>query len=411
MIHCKLAARATILMIAVIAMTGGTSAGQAAPRQAQAGRGADAQAGRGTAPRPPQVVSPEVLPDRRVAFRILAPQAQAVMLNAGDIPRGTGGLPPFTKSEIGVWETIVGPLEPGAFRYTFRVDGVTVLDPRNPSVSESNTTAWSLVYVPGSDFMDTRQVPHGAVATITYYSTALDRFRRLHIYTPPGYEIGREKYPVFYLLHGAGDSDDAWTSVGRAGFIMDNLIAAGKARPMIVVMPAGHTSATSFGARAAPAAGEAASGAPRQPVRDEFFDDFTTDIMPYVEKNYRGLTARSDRAIAGLSMGGSQSLDIAFSRLDKFAYIGVFSSGLLGTGGSDNWETNHPMLDRQALKKGGRLIWFSTGTDDSLMARTKTAVEMLKKHGFDPVFKESHGGHTWINWRNYLIEFAPMLFR
>ena len=169
--------------------------------------------------------------DRRIAFRILAPQAKTVTLRAGDIPGlGREGAK-FTKSENGVWETTIGPIDPGAYRYTFAVDGVSVVDPRNPAISESNNNVWSLVLVPGSELFDTLQVPHGAVAAIPYYSTALSRYRRMHIYTPPGYEKGSSKYPVFYLLHGAGDCDEAWTSVGRAGIILDNLIAARKVKP------------------------------------------------------------------------------------------------------------------------------------------------------------------------------------
>jgi enterochelin esterase family protein len=367
---------------------------------------APARAGRG--PQGPQVVSPQVLPDRRVTFRILAPQAQSVRLTGSDIPGNAQGTP-LTKGENGVWEVTMGPIDPGAYRYNFNVDGVPVIDPRSPSISESNNNVWSLVYIPGADFMDTKNVPRGAVASITYYSTALGRFRRMHVYTPPGYETDRQKYPVFYLLHGAGDCDEAWTSVGRAGFILDNLLAARKARPMIVVMPAGHTSAAMFGARAAARAGE---GAPAAAPRDEFYEDFVTDIMPYVEKHYRVLAGRANRAIAGLSMGGSQTLHIAFSHLDKFAYIGVFSSGAaLGGADAGGWEKSHAAnLDNAALKKGLRLLWFSTGSEDMLIANSKATVAMLQKHGFNPVFKESPGGHTWINWRNYLNEFAPQLF-
>ncbi len=278
-------------------------------------------AGRG--PQGPQVTSPEVLPGGRITFRILAPQAHSVRLTGGDIPALAGGgrgatapggpLPgQMTKSDNGVWELTIGPIDPGAYRYNFNVDGVSVIDPRSPSVSESNNNVWSLVYVPGSDFMDTKNVPHGGVASVAYYSTALKRFRRMHIYTPPGYEMGKGKYPVFYLLHGAGDCDDAWTSVGRAGFILDNLIAAKRAKPMVVVMPAGHTSAAAFGARGAvPAAVPGVAAAGPAPL-DEFAQDFLTDIMPYAEKNYRVYTDRARRAIAGLSMGGSQTLNIAF---------------------------------------------------------------------------------------------------
>ncbi len=359
----------------------------------------------------PQVVSPEVQSDRRVTFRLSAPQAETVRLSAGDIP-GVGQGVALTKGENGVWAVTLGPLDPGAYRYTFNVNGVTVIDPRSSAISESNNNVWSLVSVPGSDFMDTKQVPHGAVASVTYSSTALSKFRRMHIYTPPGYESGKGKYPVFYLLHGAGDNDDAWTSVGRAGFILDNLIAAKKAVPMIVVMPAGHT--RQFGAFAPPRAGST-------PPPDEFTEDFVTDIMPYVEKNYRVINDRAHRAIAGLSMGGSQTLNIAIPHLDKFAYVGVYSSGLFGIVGMGAnataaqpfpWELQHlTELDNADYKKGLKLLWFSTGKDDFLLSTTKATVAMFKKHGFNAVYEETSGGHTWLNWRNYLNVFAPQLFR
>ncbi len=351
----------------------------------------------------PRVVSPELSADRHVAFRILAPQAEKVLLSGSDIPNlGQGA--EMVKDANGVWEVTRGPLDPGAYRYNFNVDGVSVVDPRSPSVSESNMNVWSLVYVPGSDFMDTKEVPHGAVAKVTYYSKSLQRFRRMHVYTPPGYESGSDKYPVFYLLHGAFDCDDSWTSVGRAGFILDNLIAAGKAKPMVVVMPAGHTGPFTFGRRL--------------PV-DEFVEDFTKDIMPYAEKHYRVYTDRANRAIAGLSMGGAQTLNIAIPNPDKFAYIGVFSSGIFGiTGGSGanqngpSWEERHKdILDGAKLKDGLKLVWFATGKDDFLVETSRATVEMLRKHGLDVVYHESDGGHTWINWRNYLHVFAPQLFQ
>jgi enterochelin esterase family protein len=200
--------------------------------------------GQGRGPQTPQVVSPEVSADRHITFRIYAPQAQSIRLNAGDIPNiGQSPAATLTKGGDGVWTTTVGPVEPGAYRYTFNVDGVATIDPRSPAISESNNNVWSVAYVAGSDLFDSKNVPHGAVASVTYYSTALGRDRRMHVYTPPGYENNSTKYPVFYLLHGAGDSDDSWTSVGRAGFILDNLIATKKAKPMIVVMPAGQRTA------------------------------------------------------------------------------------------------------------------------------------------------------------------------
>jgi enterochelin esterase-like enzyme len=369
----------------------------------------------GRGPQGPQVTSPEILPDHQVTFRLLAPKAETVGLRGGDVPQLAGGgrgAPPnpgptFTKQENGVWEATIGPIDPGAYRYTFVVSGVAVMDPRNPAVSESNSNSWSLLNIPGADFMDTKQVPHGAVAAVTYYSSALGKFRRMHIYTPPGYEAGSsQKYPVFYLLHGAGDSDDSWTSVGRAGFILDNLIAGKKAKPMIVVMPAGHTSQMQGGGRGA----AAAAGGP--PPRDEFSEDFVGDIMPYVEGHYRTMNDRAHRAIAGLSMGGGQTLNIGFSHLDKFGYVGVFSSGILGGGGPELWEKNHLAdLDNAGLKKGLRTLWFSTGVNDGLIANSKATVELLNKHGFHATFQESPGAHTWINWRNYLNEFTPLLFQ
>jgi len=369
----------------------------------------------------PTVISPEVSADRHITFRIYAPQAEAVRLSASDIPAlGRAGV--LTKGEDGVWSVTVGPVEPGAYRYHFNVDGVAVIDPRSPATSESNNNVWSIAYVAGSEWFDSTRVAHGAVASVTYYSTALERDRRMHVYTPPGYETGTDRYPVFYLLHGAGDSDDAWTSVGRAGFILDNLIAAGRARPMIVVMTAGHTNGPIPGVGPPVPAARREVGTP-----DDFTRDFITDVMPYVESHYRIRTDRENRAIAGLSMGGSQTLNIAVPHLDQFAYVGVFSSGILGGGrrgrgaAADEtpappfgaaWEQEHlARLDDASLKNGLRLVWFSTGVDDFLIDTTRSTVELLRKHGFEVEFTESTGGHTWINWRNYLVEFAQRLFQ
>jgi enterochelin esterase family protein len=297
------------------------------------------------------------------------------------------------------------------------VNGLAVVDARNPMTSQTNLTVYSLVVVPGSDVFDTKNVPHGAVASVFYNSSALGGIRRTHVYTPPGYEANRDRYPVLYLLHGAGDADESWTSVGRAGFILDNLIAAGKAKPMIVVMPAGHVN----GAGAAIGAPASSPGGPQDlpgigTGPDPFANDFLTDLVPYIEKHYRVLTDRQSRAIAGLSMGGNQTLNIAIPRLDRFGYIGVFSSGIIGGGRGaaaimDTWETrNLAYLDNAGSKSGLRLLWFSTGKDDFLIQTTRDSVQLLKKHGFKPVFVESEGAHTWLNWRDYLASLAQQLF-
>jgi enterochelin esterase-like enzyme len=390
-----------------------TLAQQPAPAQRGSGRGG----GRG--PQTPSVVSPEVSADKKITFRISAPQAQSVRLTASDIP-GLGQAAALTKSETGVWSTTIGPVEPGAYRYNFNVDGVATIDPRSPSISESNANVWSMVYVPGASFMDASNVPHGSVASVPYFSTSLNAWRRLHVYTPPGYEANGNKYPVLYLLHGAGDNDHSWTSVGRANYIMDNLIAGKKAKPMVIVMTAGHT----------PASPDAGRGGGFLSATDAFAKEFVTDVMPLVEKRYRVMTDRAHTAIAGLSMGGSQTLNIAIPNLQRFAYIGVYSSGLIGEAGGgrggrgeaatsapaspnpNSWESrNLATLDNAGLKKGLKLVWFSTGKDDSLMSTTKATVDVLKKHGFTVEFEESPGGHTWINWRNYLNTFAPKLFQ
>jgi len=396
---------AVFLTAALVALTSEAQPG---------GRGAGGRGfgGRGG----PQVTSPEVRADRHVTFRIVAPQAQAVRLSSSDMA-GSGQAGAMTKSTNGTWEVTVGPVDPGFYRYNFNVDGVSVIDPRNPDTSESNGNTWSLVGVPGADFMDTKDVPHGAVAAVTYYSKSLNYFRRMRIYTPPGYEDGKGKFPVFYLLHGAGDCDDSWWTVGRAGFILDNLIAAHKAKPMIIVMPAGHVRQTASAGRGA---GAGAGG-------DAFVRDFNEDILPYVESHYRVIADRADRAIAGLSMGGGQTLNISIPHLDEFAYIGVFSSGVMGGGrrgappadagaGANPAltpfeEQNKATLDDPKLKEGLKLVWFSTGSDDGLITTSRSTVDMLKKHGFNAQFLESPGAHTWINWRNYLNQFAPQLFQ
>lgn len=346
-----------------------------------------------------------VHPDKSITFKIYAPEAKNVSLGGTDIPnlfqKGK-----MTKNDNGIWEITIDPLAPGAYRYNFNVDGVSVIDPRRPDISQSNMNVWSLVYVPGVDFMETKNVPHGAISEITYYSNALKRFRRMHVYTPPGYQNNDKDYPVFYLLHGAFDCDDSWSSVGRAGFIIDNLIAENKAVPMIIVMPAGHTGPFRFG----------------MPLRksDEFIDDFNNDIKPYIEKHYRTLNERENCAIAGLSMGGAQTLNISIPHLNEYSYIGVFSSGIFGISGGNsfgsnmgqNWEKeNKATLDNDNLKEGLKQVWFATGKADFLIQTSRATVDMLRKHKFDVTFKESEGGHTWNNWRDYLYEFAPLLFK
>ncbi|RCS43912.1 esterase [Bremerella cremea] len=364
---------------------------------------AQAQPGR---QRPPQVVSPEVLEDGKVAFRILAPNAESVRLVSPDLGNlnENGAL---TKNDSGVWELVFGPVKtPGPIRYRYNIDGVTVTDPVNRETSEANATVFSMAYVPGLDFMQLADVPHGTVAEVTYFSKVLDKFRRMHVYTPPGYEKGDQSYPVFYLLHGASDSDDSWSTAGRANLILDNMIANGEAVPMIIVMPDGHVGRMDRQER----------GMQMQ----KFVKEFADDIVPTIEKNYRVKSGRENHAIAGLSMGGAQTLDIALNDLKDYGYVGVFSSGIFGlrrrgpeaSNDQPTWEEQHlEVLKDPELKQGLKLLWFSTGRDDFLVETSRASVDLMKKHGFEAVYEETDGGHTWVNWRNYLRQFASQLFQ
>jgi enterochelin esterase family protein len=367
--------------------------------------GARAQEGLGS--RPPQFSSTEVSAERTLTFRVYAPKATSVRLTSSDIPAISFAGLEMKKAENGVWEVTTGAVPPGAYRYSFSVDSLAVVDPRNPATSESNGNTWSLISVPGSEFSDLKDVPHGAVAQVPYFSKTLGRFRRMHVYTPPGYEQGASRFPVLYLLHGAFDCDGSWSTIGQAGQILDNLIAAGKARPMIVIMPMGHTGPFSFG-----------PGSSLEKQMEEFALDFRKEIRPLVEQRYRVLAERQQRAIAGLSMGGAHTLDIAFTDLADYAYVGVFSSGIFGiehggfgSGPGAAWEARHKdAFENAELKPGLRLVWFATGKADFLLATSRATVEALKKRGLDVAYQESEGGHTWLNWRDYLHDFSQLLF-
>jgi len=380
--------RWTGLVVCVLALFG-----MATPAQAQNGRGGG-----------PRAVSPQVQDDGSVVFQLLAPDADSVKLVSPDL----GGMTEpgeFTKNDEGVWSLTYGPVDPPiTMRYRFNIDGVTVADPTARGTSEANGTVFSLVQMPGLEFQDIKDVPHGAVAEVTYYSDVLGRFRRMHVYTPPGYESGEGTFPVFYLLHGSTDSDDSWSTVGRANVILDNLIAAREAAPMLVVMPDGHVTRAGV---------SNTSGG-------SYEDEFAQDIRPYIEANYRVYTDRAHRAIAGLSMGGGQTLNISFENLADYGYIGVFSSGIFGMGRGGrggqaegpSWEERHAAtLDDPALKQGLEVVWFATGVDDGLIETSRETVAMLRRHDFDVMWKETEGAHWWRNWRNYLHEFTPLLFQ
>ena len=354
------------------------------------------------------ITSVEVQPDHHVIFRIWAPDATAVKLRAEGLEATPGITPeqlaptyggfPMTKGDKGVWETTIGPITPGTYRYNFVVDGVATTDPRNPLTSQSLTSARSLYQVSGSSFTEySPTIPHGAIATIYYNSSATGGLRRMHIYTPPGYEAGTSRLPVLYLFHGGGDSDDSWPTVGCAGAILDNLIAADKAVPMIVVMPAGHIS-TSF--RLTPGV---------RMGHDAFNDDVTKVILPYVDAHYRTVADRDHRAIAGLSMGGLQALNISLDDSADFAWVGIFSSGWFPANQKEEDETD--LAQYHSSGKPFKLYWVGAGKYDIALQNSNATVALLNKFGIKTEVHESGGFHAWNNWRDYLNQFAAKIFQ
>jgi enterochelin esterase-like enzyme len=375
---CRACARVGMLTLATAAVAQAQPAGARTPRVQDTLR------------------SPAIGADGRVTFQLYAPKATEVTVRSeGPAPFANQKL---VKGDSGVWSlTASAPAD--LYIYWFDVDGVAVADPRNNRPRVNMTTVRSLLEVPGaeSDFFAVKPVPHGAVSSVWYQSKALGVPRRMQVYTPPDYATSGKRYPVFYLLHGGGDTDESWLMAGRANFILDNLIAAGKAKPMIVVMPAGHTPPPPGGGPAAP---------------DAFARDLLTDVVPYVEKNYRTLPGREQRAIAGLSMGGQQTLNVGMTNLDKFSQLGVFSAGWFGQDGAATFARSNPaVLADPKLNDRLKLFWLATGKDDFVMPSTKASLAMLDQHKVRYTYKETEGGHTWPNWRAYLNEFAPLLFR
>ena len=310
----------------------------------------------------------------------------------------------MTRSADGVWSaTTPKPVGADNYRYNFVVNGVALPDPQANTFSQERSGTRSTFEMPGASgaFQSyDHTVPHGLVSQFEYWSATLGTKRRAHVYLPPGYTKGSARYPVLYLVNGAGDSDDNWTSTGHAHYILDNLIAAGKARPMIIVMPAGHT--------------------PDRPgttllANQDFGDDLLKALIPAVDAAFRTEARPQSRAMAGLSMGGAHTLNFGLPHADVFRYVGVFSMGL-GAGMAGNQEDlkryenqNSAGLARAAREM--KLVYYAMGKDDFLYATVAPTRAMLDRAGIRHVYNETGGGHTWINWRRYLADFTPRLFR
>lgn len=369
----------------------------------------------GTAP----VVSPEIHDNNTVTFRFKAPKAVRVQLTGDFLPVQKNakfeapGIVDLKEGQEGVWEyTTPEPLKPELYSYSFIVDGLRMNDPANVYLIRDVSTLTNVFIIGGdrADFYKVNPVPHGTVSRIWYDSPALGLERRMTVYTPAGYETSGKRYPVLYLLHGMGGDEEAWISLGRTAQILDNLIAQGKAKPMIVVMPNGNASQ-----EAAP--GESSRGMVPPTMQlpktmEGSYEQAFPEIVKFIDKNYCTIKSKSGRAIAGLSMGGFHSLHISKQYPDMFNYIGLFSAAIM-----PNKEVSSPIYENMEGKlkvqfdKNPALYWIAIGKTDFLYKANEEYCKLLDEKGYKYTYYESDEGHIWKNWRIYLTEFVPMLFR
>jgi enterochelin esterase family protein len=353
---------------------------------------------RATMQRP--VRSPEIGPDHRVTFRLRAPDATAVSVN-GEFMTGSLQL---VKDSSGLWSaTTANPVPPEIYAYNFTIDGVKTIDPSNPDVKTGSTasTIQSILEVSGDTpaFYDAQPVPHGQIRTIWYDSKSLHSIRRMTIYTPPGFDpAGKTRYPVLYLLHGANADETAWTKLGHVNLILDNMLAAKKMKPFIVVMP--------FGYPADPNTIPFNGGF--ENVRDGFSKDLLGDVIPYTESHYSVYTDREHRAIAGLSMGGEESLTIGLNHLELFSYVCGFSAAIRPA----TFSTDFASLVANPAQTNARLhlLWLGVGKQDGLYPATASFAKFLDDAQVHHSTTYIDGLHTWIVWRQFLQDVAPQLF-
>ncbi len=369
-----------------------------------------------------EIISPEIHSNNSVTFRFAAPDAKKVELTGDFLPTekkqspmgayDAPGVVLMTKNDKGVWEYTTETLAPELYGYSFILDGVKVTDPNNVYMNRDVSTVTNIFIVEGdrADLYKVNDVPHGTVARRWYDSPGLGMKRRMTIYTPPGYEESTNEYPVLYLLHGAGGDEEAWIALGRTAQIMDNLIASGKAKPMIVVMTNGNA-----GQKAAPGEWERGMYKPSfmgDTRMDGAFEESFPDVWKFIEKNYRVVKSKSGRAIAGLSMGGYHSFHISKEYPDMFDYVGLFSAAIMPREGvtSKVYENLDEKLKAQFSKKP-KLYWIAIGNTDFLYQANVDLRKKLDENKYPYTYYETGEGHIWKNWRIYLSEFVPMLFK
>jgi len=357
-----------------------------------------------------EIVSPEIAPDHTVTFRLQAPDAKSVKV-MGNFTQPEWAPVDLTKDASGIWSVVSKALEPEMYSYQFIVDGVAAHDPKNLNLVRDAMNVLNFFIVPGgrADLYRVNDVPHGTVSFRWYDAPTIGGQRRLSVYTPPGYEQSKENYPVLYLMHGVGGDEEAWLELGRAAEIMDNLIARKEARPMVVVMTNGHASHAAVPGKS-PVPYMPQFGGPD--VFNGKFEEGFGDVMKFVETNYRIKREKSSRALAGLSMGGFHTLYISANYTDTFDYMGLFSAATIEPKNGDV-QLYANLDDKLALQKknGYKLYWMGMGKTDFLYAPFQDFRKKLDTLDFKYTYRESEGGHTWVNWRMYLTEFVPLLFR
>jgi len=340
-----------------------------------------------TAQRAPLISSPDVHADHSITFKLNGRKAQRVWLDAQFLSKPQL----MTKDTSGIWSITVPPVKPDIYPYSFWVDSVQIADPNNTLIFANERFKNSLVDVPGDQPLihALQNVPHGKISYHYYKSATLGTIRPLLVYTPPGFDVnGNTKYPVLYLIHGGSDTEETWTKVGQANLIADNLIAQGKAKPMIIVMPYGNV---------------------RPSPMPDFTKDVINEVIPYIESNYPVLTDSKNRAVAGFSVGGGQTLNIGLTNTDKFAYVCSYAPYTATEEFKKNFTNWAP--DAVLMNKQLKLLTISVGTQDFLYESVKQNIAMFKEKGLNVEPFIVDGGHTWMNCKQYLAKTLPQLFQ
>ena len=361
-----------------------------------------------------RVVSPQILPDNSVVFRVKAPGASSVFVIGTFYP--VIKPIPMVKKDSNIFEVKIGPLPSDMYEYRFILDSAMVLDPGNNAVTRDGSIVENRLLIPGKlgDIISAQNVPHGNVTAVWYQSPTLGTARRMYVYTPPGYELNKDKYPVMYLLHGGGGDEDGWISRGRANYIIDNLIASKEALPMIVVITNGNPEAVAAPLDR-PINASAGSGSPIAGMASgKFEESIVKDVVPYIEKHYRVIADADHRALTGFSMGGYQTQNITNANPGMFNYIGVMSMGLFSGFGNNSagYDKDKHVAQLKALMASKpKLYWIGIGKDDFLYNSVIKLRALYDEIGFKYVYRESEGNHTWGVWRLYLTELAPKFFK